>query len=135
MPANPSDKNDSDTSAAGLGSQISGATARVKDKAAELGQSAADTLDSQRSTAASGLSSAAETIHARADQLPGGDTVSGLAHSAADTLTSTADYVRQNDLQSMLADVEQVVKKNPGPSLLAAAFVGFLVGRAFTASD
>ena len=134
MPAYPSDKN-TDSSATGLGAQISDATVRVKDKAAELGQTAADTLDSQRSTAASGLASAAETIRARADHLPGGDTVSGLAHSAADTLTSTADYVRQNDLQSMLADVEQVVKKNPGPSLLAAAFVGFLVGRAFTASD
>ena len=134
MPAYPSDKN-TGSSATGLGAQISGATVRVKDKAAELGQTAADTLDSQRSTAASGLASAAETIRARADHLPGGDTVSGLAHSAADTLTSTADYVRQNDLQSMLADVEQVVKKNPGPSLMAAAFVGFLVGRAFTASD
>ena len=135
MSANPSDKHNSDTTATGLGSQISSAAARVKDKAAELGQTAADTLDNQRSTAAGGLSSAAETIRARAPQLPGGDTVSELAHSAADTLTSTADYVRQNDLQSMLADVEQVVKKNPGPSLLAAAFVGFLVGRAFTASD
>jgi hypothetical protein len=31
----------------------------------------------------------------------------------------------------MLADVEQIVKKNPGPSLLAAVVVGFLVGRAF----
>ena len=61
--------------------------------------------------------------------------MSGLAHSAADKLTSTADYVRQNDLKDMLTDVEQLVKKNPGPSLVAAAFVGFLVGRAFTTSD
>jgi hypothetical protein len=135
MPANPSDKTNADTSAAGVGSQIAGATARAKDKAAELAQTAADTLDSQRGTAASGLSNAAESIHAHADRLPGGDTVSGLAHSAADTLTSTADYVRQNDLKDMLADVEQVVKRNPGPSLLAAAFVGFLVGRALTTSD
>jgi ElaB/YqjD/DUF883 family membrane-anchored ribosome-binding protein len=135
MPANPSDTHNSEPSATGLGSQIAGATARVKDKAAELGHTAADSLDSQRGNAASGLSTAADTIRAHADQLPGGDTVSGLAHSAADTLTSTADYVRQNDLQDMLKDVEQVVKKNPGPSLLAAAFVGFLVGRAFTASD
>jgi ElaB/YqjD/DUF883 family membrane-anchored ribosome-binding protein len=135
MPAHPTDKSNADSSATSLGSQIAGATARVKDKAADLGQTAVDTLDGQRGTAASGLSSAAETIHARADQLPGGDTMSGLAHSAADTLTSTADYVRQNDLKDMLADVEQLVKKNPGPSLVAAAFVGFLVGRAFTTSD
>jgi hypothetical protein len=135
MPAHPSDKNNADTTAGGLGSQIADATTRVKDRAADLGQSAVDMLDDQRSSAASGLSGAAATIRERADQLPGGDTVTGLAHSAADTLTSTADYVRRNDLKDMLADVEQVVKKNPGPSLLAAAFVGFLVGRAFTTSD
>jgi ElaB/YqjD/DUF883 family membrane-anchored ribosome-binding protein len=135
MPAQPSDKNSSETLAAGLGSQIADATARAREKVSELGQTAADTLDSQRGPAASGLSSAADTLRGRADQLPGGETVSGLAHSAADTLQSTADYVRQHDLQRMLGDVEQVVKRNPGPALLAAAFVGFLVGRAFTASD
>ena len=131
MPANPSDT----TSSAGLGGQVAGATARVKEKAAELGETATDTLDRQRDSAASGLDTAASAIHSRADQLPGGETVSGLAHSAADTLTSTADYVRQNDLKSMLADVEQIVKKNPGPSLLIAAAVGFLVGRALSSND
>jgi hypothetical protein len=131
-PNRPSDTQNADLSDTGLGSQIADATAGIKDKAVELGQTAADTLNS---TAASGLSNAAETIRSRADQLPGGDRVSGLAHSAADTLTSTADYVRQNDLKDMLADVEQVVKRHPGPALLAAVFAGFLVGRALTTSD
>lgn len=131
MPANPLEKTTSDMgTSSGLGAQLSGATARAKEKAVELGQTATETIDSQRDTAASGLDTAASAIHARADQLPGGQTVSGLAHSAADTLTSTADYVRQNDVKSMVADVEQIVKKNPGPALLAAAVVGFLVGRA-----
>jgi hypothetical protein len=35
----------------------------------------------------------------------------------------------------MAADVEQLVKNNPGPSLVAAAVVGFLVGRAFSHND
>ena len=135
MPTNPSEKTSSDMTSAGLGGQLSSATARVKEKAAELGETATDTLDGQRDTAASGLASAASAIHARADQLPGGETVSGLAHSAADKLTSTADYVRQNDVKRMLADVEQIVKKNPGPSLLVAVAVGFLVGRALSAND
>jgi hypothetical protein len=30
----------------------------------------------------------------------------------------------------MMGDVETLVKNNPGPSLLAAALFGFLVGRA-----
>ena len=40
MPANPTDKSNADSSATTLGSQIAGATARVKDKAADLGQTA-----------------------------------------------------------------------------------------------
>jgi ElaB/YqjD/DUF883 family membrane-anchored ribosome-binding protein len=131
MPANPSDSPSSETTSAGLGASLSGAAARAKEKASDLGRTASDTIDSHRGTAASGLDTAASTIHARADQLPGGESVTGLAHSAADTLASTADYVRKNDVKDMLADVEQIVKKNPGPSLLAAAVVGFLVGRAF----
>jgi hypothetical protein len=35
----------------------------------------------------------------------------------------------------MMADVEQLVINNPGPSLLVAAIVGFLVGRAFSNND
>jgi len=33
----------------------------------------------------------------------------------------------------MMEDVETVVKNNPGRSLLVAAVIGFLVGRAFAA--
>jgi hypothetical protein len=131
MPANPSDSLSSDMTPTGLGASLSGAAARAKEKASDLGQTATDTIDSHRGTAASGLDTAASAIHARADQLPGGESVTGLAHSAADSLASTADYVRKNDVKDMLADVEQIVKKNPGPSLLAAVVVGFLVGRAF----
>lgn len=31
----------------------------------------------------------------------------------------------------MLSDVEDIVRRNPGPSLLIAAGIGFLIGRAF----
>jgi ElaB/YqjD/DUF883 family membrane-anchored ribosome-binding protein len=134
MTTSSSDKSAADTTV-GSESQISGTTARAKEKAAELGRAASETLNDQRRHAASGLDSAASTIRARADQLPGGETVSGVAHSTADALSSTADYVRKNDLGDMWADVEGMVKRNPGPSLLAAAFVGFLVGRAFAATE
>jgi hypothetical protein len=134
MAANPSDKSMQDT-AAGAAAQVSGAATRAREKAAEIGQSATETIEGQRRQAASGLESAASTIRERADQLPGGETASRLANSAADAMSSTAEYVRDNDLRDMLTDVEEVVKRNPGPALLAAAFVGFLVGRALSASD
>jgi ElaB/YqjD/DUF883 family membrane-anchored ribosome-binding protein len=102
----------------------------VKSKVSDMARTAADSIDQTRSAAARGLDTAASAIHDQADRLPGGDRVSGFAHSAADGLSGTADYVRKNDLNRVRGDVEALVKNNPGPALLAAAAVGFLIGRA-----
>lgn len=111
----------------------SAATSSAGSRAAGgIGQAAADRIDENRSTAAGGLDSAASALHRSADSLPGGESVKGAAHTAADALSSTADYVRENDVKSMLADVQKLVKANPGPALLTAAVLGFLVARAFS---
>ena len=59
----------------------------------------------------------------------GVDTIASAAHATADNIQATADYVRNNDLNAMMGDVEGLVKRYPGQSLLAAAAVGFLIGR------
>jgi ElaB/YqjD/DUF883 family membrane-anchored ribosome-binding protein len=105
---------------------------RAKAGAAGIGQAAAEKIDENRSAAAGGLDSAASTLYEKADSLPGGESVKGAAHTAADALSSTADYVRENDVKSMLADVQKIVKNNPGPALLTAAVLGFLVARTFS---
>jgi len=120
------------TNAQSVTDKVSEVASQVKDKVSDLGRTAADKIEENRTTAASGLEAAASALHGKADSLPGGETVTSLAHSTADKLSSTANYIREHDVQGMMADVEQVVKNNPGPSLLAAAFVGFLAGRAFS---
>jgi ElaB/YqjD/DUF883 family membrane-anchored ribosome-binding protein len=95
-------------------------------------RAAAQKIDEDRSAGTGGLDSAASRLHQKADSLPGGESVKGAAHAAADALSSTADYVRENDLKSMLADVGKLVKNNPGPALLTAAALGFLVARTFS---
>ena len=109
------------------------AVEQTKRKLTEFGTAAADTVEQNRGTAAAGLEGAAETLHQKADQLNrGGEKVADLAHTAADKLNATADYVRTNDLSDMLEDVQQIVKRNPGPALAVAAGLGFLVARAFS---
>lgn len=103
-----------------------------KGKAAELGQRVADTIDENRGAAASGLESAAGALRERADALPGGERVVNAAHATANAVGVAADYVRDNDLKAMVADVQKLVKNNPGPALLAAAALGFLVARTFS---
>jgi ElaB/YqjD/DUF883 family membrane-anchored ribosome-binding protein len=108
---------------------------QVKDKVSSIGQNAIDKVDSARDSAATKLDSVVSSIHDKADNLPGGEKVSNMAHTAADKLSSTADYVREHDVKDMMSDVEDLVKANPGPSLLAALGLGFLVGRAFSRRD
>ena len=115
--------------------KMSDAADQVKDKVSSLGRTAADKIDENRGAAAGGLEKAASAIHEKADSLPGGEKVTSMAHATAEKLSSTADYVRDHDVSTMMSDVETVVKNNPGRSLLAAAVVGFLVGRAFTSND
>jgi ElaB/YqjD/DUF883 family membrane-anchored ribosome-binding protein len=118
-----------------VGDEISTLTSQAKEKISGLGSTAADKINTNRGAAAGGLDSAASTLHEKAESLPGGEKVTSLAHSAADKLSSTADYVRQHDVNGMMEDIERLVKNNPGPSLIAAAIVGFLVGRTFSSRD
>ena len=115
--------------------KVSDAATEVKDKVADLGRTAAGKINENRGAAASGLERAASTVHETAASLPGGEKVAELAHSTADKLTTTAEYVRDHDVNSIMTDVERLVKNSPGPALLIAGVIGFLVGRAFTSND
>ncbi len=111
--------------------KVADAASTAKQKASETARQATDKIDEKRGPAADALQSAASTIHERAEDIPGGEAVRNIAHSAAEKLESTAGYIREHDVRSMMTDVEQIVKRNPGPSLLIAVAIGFLIGRAF----
>jgi len=104
------------------------------DSPGAFGREAADRVreatDEGRTMVAERLDSAASTIEDRAGDLPGGSRVKEFAQAAADRLGTTADYMRSHDAKRMMADVETVVRNNPGPALLVAAALGFLIGRA-----
>lgn len=102
----------------------------MAERAAAAKDAAAEKLDAGRAAAANRLDDAASAVHERANDLPGGERVQDLAHAAADRLSTTADYMRSHDMNRMMADVETVVKNNPGPALLVAAAFGFVLGRA-----
>lgn len=114
-----------------LAAKLSEGTAQIKDKVSEYGRKAADAIDQNLDSAAAGMDKAAAKLHEKAENLPGVDKISSLTHSAADKLSDTAEYVREHDVDTMMADVKRMVRNNPGPSLLAMGVIGFLAGRAF----
>lgn len=111
--------------------KMADAAAAAKQKVSDAGRQATEKIDEKRGPAADTLESAASNLHEKAEDLPGGEAVRNMAHSTAEKLESTAGYIREHDMRAMMSDVEQIVKRNPGPSLLIAAALGFLIGRAF----
>lgn len=118
-----------------IGDKISDTASTLKDKASEFGRKATDVIDDNIVSAANGLDRAAATLHTKAENLPGVDQVSSMAHTAADKLSATATYFREHDVNRFKEDFTTLVKNNPGPSLLIAGVVGFFLGRAFLGRD
>jgi hypothetical protein len=104
--------------------------ARARDAVAQAAQSMADAVEESRAATADRMEQAASVVRERTESLPGGPRVRQVAQTAADGLTTTADYVRTHDLKGIAASVEAVVKNNPGPALLVAAAFGFFFARA-----
>jgi len=128
-PTNTFPTNAAADAAKAVGDKITDAASTVKQQIDEAGRAAADKLEQTRHAAAKGLESTASALH------QGGEKLTSLAHSTADKLAGTADYLRNNDVKRMITDVEQVVKRNPGISLMVAGFVGFLLARTMRRSD
>jgi hypothetical protein len=105
-----------------------GVAEEVSATASELGRSARQKAERARTRAAAGLETAATSVHS------GVDRAADAGHIAGDAISSTAQYVRDNDVREMLEDAMDVVRKNPGIALLGAVALGFLVGRALTRS-
>ena len=59
------------------------------------------------------------TLHLRGDQ------ISGAAHSAANKIHATANYVRQTNVKGMVDDFEDILKRYPAQTLAAAALCDF----------
>jgi ElaB/YqjD/DUF883 family membrane-anchored ribosome-binding protein len=101
-------------------------------RTAEFGQRAAAAIDEKREAVARGFDSAASSLHAKAESLPGGEKIASAARTTAEAMEKTADYVRDQDVEGMISDAGQVLKKHPGAVLLTAAAVGFLLARALS---
>lgn len=102
----------------------------VREMASDKMNQVADRADQQRERAAGGMQQAADQIRQRADQIPGGERGQQFAHTAADKMESAAGYMRSTDVSGMARDLEAVVRDHPKESLIAAAAIGFFVGRA-----
>jgi ElaB/YqjD/DUF883 family membrane-anchored ribosome-binding protein len=109
--------------AARIREQVGEKAVQAKDAVIDFGRKTVDNLDAQRGPAAGTLDSTASVLHEQAER------VAGAARATADKLHATADYVRNQDIKAMAKDVEDLVRRYPGPALAIAAAVGFMTAR------
>ena len=106
------------------------AATQAANKASELGRDAVDKLDASRRSVAQGIHATADAIRSFAP-----DAVSKQARTTANAMDSAAHYIRSRDLRSMTSDLTDAVRRNPGPSLIAAVAIGFLLGAGLRRRD
>ena len=109
--------------------RVSQVAANTKDKASQMADTVAERLDEGRGSAAEGLGRVASTLHEKANSVPGGPKLVNFTHRVADSMESTASYLRDHDFSKMGEDLMTVCRKYPTQSVAAALALGFLLGR------
>src|SRR5262245_55800091 len=99
-----------ETTGAGTAARMQEAANEATNKVTEYGRRAVDKIDAQRQPAARALEDTASALHEKSDQ------AAAAGHRTANSLRATADYIRDNDLQSMVSDLGSVVRRYPAQS-------------------
>jgi ElaB/YqjD/DUF883 family membrane-anchored ribosome-binding protein len=126
---------DEDTAAA----KRRGATQAVKDEAGKLTGQAGDRLrafaDDGKARATGALDELARAIDDAAGTIDEkvGDQFGGYARSASGAVTNFADTLRNKEVDDLLEDAREFVRKSPGVAIGAAAAVGFVLARVLRA--
>jgi ElaB/YqjD/DUF883 family membrane-anchored ribosome-binding protein len=107
----------------------------AKDRATELKATLADKLEAGAEKLRSQQTNTGAYAGATGSGSAGISAENGQLGQITDKLASgmqgTADFLRNADMDQMKASVEKQVKENPGRSLLIAAGIGYLLGKAF----
>jgi ElaB/YqjD/DUF883 family membrane-anchored ribosome-binding protein len=100
---------------------------QAKVKADEFGHTAHQKADEGLDKASEGLSTAADKLREQGEQQDG--QVGNVAATAADKLDSASGYLRERDTNQIVTDLENLVRRRPMESLVAAAGIGLLLSR------
>lgn len=132
-----------DSGAADAGSTTERVVADVKSSIGDAESTIQEKASHLKGTLADKLESGAESLRSRSTNTGGLDNavsatkqkVAGAGERIATGMEQTAGWLRGSDMASMQQGLEKQVKENPARTLLIAAGVGYLLGRAFKGRD
>ncbi len=106
------------------------AKSRASSLAGDVKQQALSTAESGKDTLADKIDQVAQSVHRTGEKLEGEqDWIAHLVERGADELTSLADTLRTNDLQSLLSDLGGLAKRQPALFVGASIVAGFALAR------
>lgn len=121
-----------------------GAIGNAGDKLADVGSGLRDKAGNMKQKLANALETGAERLRDRgtggnlAGATASGSTaiesdgrLAGLSDRVAGGMQASADWIRDADIDGLKTGIERQVKEHPGRTLLIAAGLGYLIGRAF----
>jgi ElaB/YqjD/DUF883 family membrane-anchored ribosome-binding protein len=117
----------------------------AQDKLADVGSTVRDRAGNMKDTLANALETGADRLRQRTSS---GQTLAGATGSVSQAIEgdgrltevtgklatgmdATAGWLRDADLDGLKTSIEQQVKEHPGRTLLLAAGLGYLLGKAF----
>jgi ElaB/YqjD/DUF883 family membrane-anchored ribosome-binding protein len=110
---------------ADVGSTVREKAGSVKNKLANALESGAERLRGNGGANLAGATSAGTTT------IEGDGRLSQVSDRVAGGMEATADWLRDADIDGIKTGIERQVKEHPGRTLLIAAGLGYLIGRAF----
>ena len=118
---------------ADVGSTVRERAGTAKDKLADALDSGAEKLR-DRSNAGSGATLAGATADG-STPIQTDSKIAQVSDKVAGGMEATAGWLRDADVESIKSGLEQQVKEHPGRTLLIAAGLGYLIGRAFRSNQ
>jgi hypothetical protein len=113
--------------------RLTDVSSTVRDRAGQAKNSLADALEAgaDRLRSRSGQQLAGATGYGEGSATTEGGRVAEIGQRVAGGLQSSADWLRETDLDGLRQGVERQVRDNPGRTLLIAVGLGYLLGKAF----
>ena len=114
----------------GVTGRVKSVGSSIKDKASEIPSIIADGLEAG-AKALRQKRPASETTSGSAVALANDSSIIAVTDTLASGMQSSADWLRDADLDKIKTGVESQVKEHPARSLLIALGAGYLIGKAF----
>jgi ElaB/YqjD/DUF883 family membrane-anchored ribosome-binding protein len=117
---------------ADVGTTVREKAGTAKDKLADALESGAERL---RSRSQSGAATLAVATAEGTTAIESDSKIAQVSDKVAGGMDATAEWLRDADIDSIKVGLERQVKEHPGRTLLIAAGLGYLIGRAFRSNQ